>query len=225
MSDEVRGATDVVFDLIKLKKVNPWDVKISGVLKQLSKELREKGYLQFTLSGLVLLASSIIYLRKTEALLSIDSELKRKAQGAEEEALDIPSNILERISPLEVPIRPSQPVIDLEHLVKALSEILEKAYPKKPLEEEPLPPIVPQQDDFIRDIEKKVEDFKTTLYEIIRRQGRVSISSLLGGKQSLEAARTFILILFILSEPDFDVFFEDDEYYIVMKNGFEEHGV
>ena len=73
MSDEAREATDIVFDLIKLRRVNPWDIKISGILKQLSGELREKGYLQFTLSGLVLLASSIIYLRKTEALLSIDS--------------------------------------------------------------------------------------------------------------------------------------------------------
>jgi chromatin segregation and condensation protein Rec8/ScpA/Scc1 (kleisin family) len=224
LSDETREATDLVFDLIKLKKVNPWDVKISGILKQLSKELREKGYLQFTLSGLVLLASSIIYLRKTEALLSIDTE-KRKAQVTEEEALDIPADLLDKISPLEAPIRPAQPVIDLEHLVKALSEILEKAYLKKPLEEEPLPPIVPQTDDFIRDIEKKVEDFKNTLYEIIRQQGRVSIGSLLEGKKSLDAARTFILILFILSEPDFDVFFEDNEYYIVMMNGFEEHGI
>ncbi|MEM2058483.1 MAG: hypothetical protein QXO76_09570, partial [Thermoproteota archaeon] len=70
MSDEAREATDIVFDLIKLRRVNPWDIKIAGILKQLSGELREKGYLQFTLSGLVLLASSIIYLRKTEALLS-----------------------------------------------------------------------------------------------------------------------------------------------------------
>jgi chromatin segregation and condensation protein Rec8/ScpA/Scc1 (kleisin family) len=223
LSDDAREATDVVFDLIKLKRVNPWDVKISEILKQLSKELREKGYLQFTLSGLVLLASSILYLRKTEALLSIDTE-KHKAQ-VDEEPLDIPADILEKISPLEVPIRPSQPVIDLEHLVKALSEMLEKAYSKKPLEEEPLPPIVPQTDDFIRDIEKKVEDFKNTLYRIISQQGRVSIGSLLEGKKPLEVARTFILILFILSEPDFDVSSEGDEYYIVIKNGFEEHRI
>ncbi|MEM2929639.1 MAG: hypothetical protein QW797_02120 [Thermoproteota archaeon] len=221
MSDEVREATDIVFDLIKLRKVNPWDIKISGILRQLSKELREKGYLQFTLSGLALLASSIIYLRKTEALLSIDSELKHKAQQTEE-TLDIPLDLLGKISPLEAAIRPSQPVIDLERLVKALSEILEKAYSKKPLEvEEPLPPIVPQPDDFIREIEKRVEEFRTTLYVIISRQGKVSISSLLEGKQPLEAARTFILILFLLSEPGFDILFEDEKYYIVMEDGFQ----
>lgn len=221
MSGEAREATDIVFDLIKLRKINPWNVKISAILKQLSKELREKGYLQFTLSGLALLASSIIYLRKTEALLSIDSELKHKVQQVEE-TLDIPLDMLGKISPLEASIRPSQPVIDLERLVKALSEILEKAYSKKPLEvEEPLPPIVPQPDDFIREIEKKVEEFRITLYRIISQQGRVSISFLLEGKQPLEVARTFILILFLLSEPGFDILFEDEEYYIVVENGFQ----
>lgn len=220
MSDETHETINIIFDLIKLKRVNPWDVKISEALKQLSKELRERGYLQFTLSGLVLLASSLIYLRKTESLLSIDTEPKRNAQEMEED-FDIPLNILERISPSEVHIRPSQPVIDLKRLVEALAEILDKAYSKKPLEEEVLPPIVPQQDDFIREIEKRVEDFRKTLYDIINKQGRASMRSLLEGKQPLELARTFILILFILSEPGFNVYFEGGDYYIVIENGFE----
>ncbi|MGQ9596219.1 MAG: hypothetical protein ACUVUS_02360 [Thermoproteota archaeon] len=220
MSDETRETINIIFDLIKLKRVNPWDVKISEALKQLSKELRERGYLQFTLSGLVLLASSLIYLRKTESLLSIDTEPKRNAQEMEED-FDIPLNILERISSSEVHIRPSQPVIDLERLVEALTEILDKAYSKKPPEEEILPPIVPQQDDFIREIEKRVEDFRKTLYDIINKQGRASMRSLLEGKQPLELARTFILILFILSEPGFNVYFEGGDYYIVIENGFE----
>lgn len=223
MSDEVREATDIVFDLIKLRKTNAWDIKISGILKQLAKELREKGYLQFMLSGLVLLASSIIYLRKTEALLSMDSELKRGETQHAEEALDVPLDLLEKISPLEVPIRQSQPVIDLERLVKALSEILEKAYSKPP--EEPLPPIVPQPDDFIREIERRVEKFRNILFRTISQQGRVPVSSLLEGKQPLEMARIFILILFILSEPGFDIVFQDGEYYIVMENGFQGLGV
>jgi len=225
LSDEAREATDIVFDLIKLRKINPWDIKISGILKQLSKKLREKGYLQFTLSGLVLLASSLIYLRKTEALLSIDSELKRKEAQRVEETLDIPLDLLEKISPLEAPLRPSQPVIDLERLVEAISEILEKAYSKKPSEEELLPPIVPQPDDFIREIERKVEEFRNTLYRIVSQQGKVSVSSLLEGKQPLEMARTFILILFLLSEPGFDILFEEGVYYIVMENGFQGLGV
>ncbi|MEM3659418.1 MAG: hypothetical protein QXU11_03275 [Thermoproteota archaeon] len=225
MSDEAREATDIVFDLIKLRRVNPWDIKIAGILKQLSVELREKGYLQFTLSGLVLLASSIIYLRKTEALLSIDSEIKHKEPLTAEETLDIPLELLEKISPIEAPIRPSQPVIDLERLVKALSEILEKAYSKRTPEEEALPPIVPQPDDFIREIEKKVEEFRNALYTMLRQEGRVSLSSLLEGKQPLEMARTFILILFLLSEPGFDILFEEGKYYIVMENGFQGLGV
>jgi len=225
LSDEAREATDIVFDLIKLRRVNPWDIKISGILKQLSGELREKGYLQFTLSGLVLLASSIIYLRKTEALLSIDPELKHKEALHGDETLDVPLGLLEKISPIEVPIRPSQPVIDLERLVKALSEILEKAYSRKAPEEEVLPPIVPQPDDFIREIERKVEEFRNTLYTILSREGRVSLGSLLEGKQPLDMARTFILILFLLSEPGFDILIEEGEYYIVMENGLQGLGV
>ncbi len=225
MSSESRKATDIVFDLIKLRRVNPWDIKIAGILKQISGELREKGYLQFTLSGLVLLASSIIYLRKTEVLLSIDSELKHKEALSSEETLDVPLELLEKISPLEAPIRPSQPVIDLERLVKALSEILEKAYSKRAPEEEVLPPIVPQQDDFIREIESRVEEFRNTIYMMLSLEGRVSLSSLLEGKQPLEMARTFILILFLLSEPGFDILFEEGEYYIVMENGFQGLGV
>jgi len=225
LSNETREANDIVFDLIKLRKINPWNIKIAEILKQLSHELREKGYLQFTLSGLVLLASSIIYLRKTEALLSIDSELKHTEHLDAEDTIDIPLELLEKMNPLEIPIRPSQPVIDLERLVKALSEILEKAYSKRASEEEILPPIIPQPDDFIREIEKKVEEFRNTLYTMVSRDGRVSLRSLLEGKQPLEIARTFILILFLLSEPGFDILLEEGEYYIVVENGFQGFGV
>ncbi|MEM3712936.1 MAG: hypothetical protein QXR97_05315 [Thermoproteota archaeon] len=223
MLDESLEASEVIFDLIRLRRINPWDIKISSILKQLSRELREKGYMQFTLSGFLLLASSIVYLRKTETLLSIESREEEASEN--DEALDVPIEALERASAFEVPLRPSQPVIDLEQLVKALLKILDKEYSKKPFEEEPLPPIVPQQDEFMRDIEKKVEDFKKNLLELISDQGRVSLRYLLEGKQPLEAARTFILILFILSEPGFDIIFEGEEYYIVVENGFERAGV
>lgn len=224
MLDEAREATEVIFDLIKLRRINPWDIKISSILRQLSRELREKGYMQFTLSGLLLLASSIVYLRKTETLLSIESEEEEVSES--DESLDVPLEALERINTFEVPLRPSQPIIDLEQLVKALLKILEKEYSKKPFEEEePLPPIVPQQDEFMRDIEKKVEEFKKSLVDLISNRGRVSLRYLLEGKQPLEAARTFILILFVLSEPGFDIVFEDEEYYIVFENEFEGTGV
>jgi chromatin segregation and condensation protein Rec8/ScpA/Scc1 (kleisin family) len=216
-------ATELIFNLIKLKKVNPWDVKISEILKQLSKELREKGYIQFTLSGLLLLASSIVYLRKTETLLSIEHE-EDEVQEAED-VLEIPLDALEKISPYEAPLRPSPPVIDLERLVKALIQILEKEYSRRPVEEEILPPIAPQPDDFMRGIEKKVEEFRKSLYKLIVSQGRVSVRKLIEGKQSLEAARTFILILFVLSESGFDIFFEGDECYIVTENGYAGTGI
>ncbi|MBO3769949.1 MAG: hypothetical protein QXS51_01495 [Thermoproteota archaeon] len=224
MLDEARETTEIIFDLIKLRKVNPWDIKISSILRQLSKELREKGYMQFTLSGLLLLASSIVYLRKTETLLSIESDEEEASES--EEIIDVPLEALERISTFEVPLRPSQPIIDLEQLVKALLKMLEKEYSKKTFEEEePLPPIVPQQDEFMRDIEKKVEEFKRSLVDLISNQGKVSLRYLLEGKQPLEVARTFILILFVLSEPGFDIVFEGGEYYVVFENGFERAGV
>ncbi|MGQ9479061.1 MAG: hypothetical protein ACUVQ0_03435 [Thermoproteota archaeon] len=219
-----KASTDIIFDLIKLRRVNPWDIKISEILKEVSRELCEKGYFQFTISGLVLFASSIIYLRKTEALLLTGPDSKSRVEE-EGEDLDIPLEIIERISPMEAPLRPSQPVIDLEYLVKALSEILRKAYSQKAVEEEPLPPIVPQVDEFLREIEKKVEEFKKSICEAIFKNGKVSVNSLLEGKDSLEAARTFILILFILSEPGFDLHFENGEYYIVVENDFQGFGV
>ncbi|MEM2275470.1 MAG: hypothetical protein QXU43_00095, partial [Thermoproteota archaeon] len=222
--DEAQEASEVIFDLIRLRRVNPWDIKISSVLKQLSKELREKGYMQFTLSGLLLLASSVIYLRKTETLLHIEPE-EEEDFGGVEEVPDVSLEALDKISPSNIPLRPSQPVIDLEQLVKALLRIVEKEYSKKPVEEEPLPPIVPQQDEFMRNIEKMVEEFKKSLFEQIVSQGRVPLRSLLEGKQPLEVARTFILILFVLSEPGFDVVFENDECYIVTEDGFEGIGV
>ncbi|MDW8033513.1 MAG: hypothetical protein RMI79_00955 [Nitrososphaerota archaeon] len=224
MLDEARKASEVIFDLIRLRRINPWDIKISNVLRQLSRELRDKGYMQFTLSGLLLLASSIVYLRKTETLLSNEHNEEESLEN--EEVLDVPLEALEKISSFEVPLRPSQPVIDLEQLVKALLKILEKEYSKKPFEEEEsLPPVAPQQDEFMRDIEKKVEEFKRNLLYLISNQGRVSLRYLLEGKQPLEAARIFILILFVLSEPGFDITLEDEEYYIVFENDFEGAGV
>ncbi len=224
MLDEAQEASEAIFDLIRLRRINPWDIKISSVLKQLSKELREKGYMQFTLSGLLLLASSIVYLRKTETLLNIEPKEDEDTDGIEE-ITDIPLEALDKISPSNIPLRPSQPVIDLEQLVKALLRILEKEYSKKPVEEELLPPMVLQQDEFMRNIEKMVEEFKKSLFEQVVSRGRVPLRILLEGKQPLEVARTFILILFVLSEPGFDIVFEGDECYIVAEDGFEGIGV
>jgi len=66
----------VLFDLIRLQKVRPWDVNLNHLLTTLTGEMRKRGYVDFTASGIALFSSSVIYRMKSELILKLEEPPK-----------------------------------------------------------------------------------------------------------------------------------------------------
>ncbi|MBS7623932.1 hypothetical protein KEJ39_09740, partial [Candidatus Bathyarchaeota archaeon] len=62
----------ILFDLLRLHRVKPWDVNVSLLLNRFLAEMRERGHLDFSISGTALLSSSIIHRMKSELVLKME---------------------------------------------------------------------------------------------------------------------------------------------------------
>lgn len=206
----VRPPWAVLFDLIKLQKIRPWSVDLSHLLTTLIKEMREKGYIDFSASGVALLSSAIIYRMKSELILELQEPPKPPVEK--------PSEFLP--PPVQLPYRFEYASTTLENLTKALEEILKsKTYMENQLKPVPTPPeIFPIQelDDFMVDIENKIEDMYRTILSLAKENSVIRFSELIRGFRKLEMIRTFLLILFLATSGRIQLWQDEDfgEMYI-----------
>ncbi|HEY4656929.1 MAG TPA: hypothetical protein VIH34_00405, partial [Candidatus Bathyarchaeia archaeon] len=48
----------VLFDLLHLHRVKPWDVNLASILSELLSEMKGRGFIDFSVSGTALLSSA-----------------------------------------------------------------------------------------------------------------------------------------------------------------------
>lgn len=195
----------VLFDLMKLHKVRPWSVDLSHLLTSLMGEMREKGYIDFSASGVALLSSAIIYRMKSELIL----ELQEPPRPPPEKPVEfLPP-------PVQLPYRFEYASTALETLVKALEEILkDKTYMETQLKPSPISPeplTIQELDEFMIDIENKIEDMYRTILSLAKKNDVIRFSELVQGLKKLEAIRTFLLVLFLASSERIQLW-QDEEF-------------
>ena len=189
----VRSPWKVLFDLVKLHRVQPWNVDLSYILSTLIKEMGGKGYVDFSASGIALLSSAVIYRMKSEQILELQEPPKPP-----------PEKLVEVLPPpIQLPYRFEYTSTTIKNLVNALEEVLkEKTY----FESEPTPsPILPEPmilrelDDFMIDIENKIEDIYGTILILTEKSKVIQFSELVQRITKREAIRTFLVLLFLAS--------------------------
>jgi len=201
----------VLFDLIRLQRVRPWDVDLSHLLTTLVGEMRRRGYIDFTASGIALLSSATIYRMKSELIL----ELQEPPPPPSERPVEfIPP-------PIQLPFRYEYTTTTVDSLIKALEEalrdeILVELQPRL-IPITPAPPVVQEIDGFMVDIENKIED----MYQNISRlgDGVIPFSKLTAGLKRLELIRVFLLVLFLACRGKIQLWQEEDfgEIYISLR--------
>ena len=201
----------VLFDLIKLQRVRPWDVDLGYLLTTLIGEMKGRGYIDFTASGIALLSSATIYRMKSELILELQ----------EPPALP-PEKVVEFIPPpIQPPFRYEYTMTTVDSLLKALDEALKaedyiELQPKL-IPITPAPPAIQEIDEFMVDIENKLED----MFQLLSRFGDdvISLSRLTAGFKRLEAIRAFILILFLACRDKIQLWQDEDfgEIYLSVK--------
>lgn len=179
----------VLFDLIRLQRVRPWDVNLSYLLTTLLGEMKRGGYIDFTAAGIALLSSATIYRMKVELVLELQ---KPPLPPVERPVEFLPP-------PMQIPFRYEYTSTTVDNLINALEEALknESFVELQPslIPITPAPPLVQEIDEFMVDIEKKIEN----MYQNILKLGNeiISLSELTAGLKRLEAIRVFILVLFL----------------------------
>lgn len=182
----------ILFDLLRLHRIKPWDVDIAYLLNSFLAEMRRQGFIDFSVSGTALLSSAIIHRMKSEVVLEMEEPPKVPIPRPDEE---IPP-------PLPFPIRFEYTATSIEQVLSALEEVLKSE--RLMLAEKKFvlstPQVLEQIDEFLANIEENIEVFYSRLAKISLTGGPLSFRRLVRGYSLLEIVRTFVMLLFLATQ-------------------------
>jgi len=185
----------VLFDLIRLSRLKPWDVNLAYILKSFMVEMKKRGEIDFTASGLALLSSATIYRMKSELILKLQEPPPTPKR---EDIVDfIPP-------PIQIPFRYEYTTTTLDDLLHSLEEALKVDRGDNPTDygvaEMPSPPMLEELDIFLTEIDKNLEELHDNIKVLLEEKKDVTFSSLVYGLNRLETVRIFLMLLFLVSD-------------------------
>jgi segregation and condensation protein A len=157
------------------------------------KEMRGRGYIDFSVSGTALLTSAILLRMKSELILKMEEPPKPPAER--------PTDFVP--PPLAFPIRYQSTTTSLEEVLKGILEVL-KAEKLVPISTAQLasrtPEVFEQVDDWLVKIEEELKMFYSQLLKANLSGTSLSFLDLLGKGDVVQAVRMFIMLLFLAFE-------------------------
>jgi segregation and condensation protein A len=182
----------ILFDLLRLHRIKPWDVNITNILNAFLAAMKERGHIDFSVSGTALLSAAIIHRMKSELVLKMEDPPKPPIQRPQE---DIPP-------PLPLPLRFEYTATSLTEILSAIEEVLKSEMSLLSRETSNLrpTPVVEALDDFIANIQEHLESLYHRLIHEYGRGSEISFRVLTLGVSIQEIVRTFLLILFLASK-------------------------
>lgn len=216
--DYLSSAFSVLFDVLRINKVKVWSLDIAVAIKEIIKEIREKGKLDFEMFGVALLSAAIIYRRKTEELLELE-EPPKNGDNQKDEVFNqelIGENLVNLIS--EIPIRIKHPAADSSEVFSLLIKVVNQVLRERPIitqgNETGIEYELVTKDEFLESIQERIETLERKIEEVLVNSQKVSLASIVYSEDWNETIRNFIAILFILSNTDFEVMYEGDTVWI-----------
>jgi len=182
----------ILFDLLRLHRIKPWDVNITYLLNTFLAEMKKQGFIDFSASGTALLSSSMIHRMKSELVLKMEEPPKPPIARPNEE---VPP-------PLPFPIRFEYTSTSIEQVLTMLEEVLKResfALAERKSLLSP-PEILEQMDEFLANIEKNIETFYATLLRKATSSPTLSFIQLAKEWTYLDAVRAFIMLLFLVMQ-------------------------
>lgn len=199
----------ILFDLLRLHRVKPWDVNIANLLNTFLTEMKDHGHIDFSASGTALLSSSIIHRMKSELVLKMEDPPRSPPQRLQE---DVPP-------PLPLPLRFEYTATPLSEVLQAIEEVIKsevQLLSHKTSDLKPVP-LVEELDDFITNIQDHLETLYHRLIHEFKNLQQISFTKLTTKMDILEVVRTFILILFLASRGNIELFQNPDSNDIMIK--------
>jgi len=182
----------ILFDLLRLHRVKPWDVDVTNLLNAFLAEMKKSGYIDFSASGTALLSSSVVHRMKSELVLKMEEPPKPPVARPD---VEVPP-------PLPFPIRFEYTSTSVAEILRTLQQVLENektVLAKKPFVLSP-PSVFEQLDAFLANIQENIENFYAELIKLSIRGLPLSFKDLVKGQTFLEAVRIFIMLLFLAND-------------------------
>ncbi|MCD6125914.1 MAG: hypothetical protein J7J19_02770 [Thaumarchaeota archaeon] len=190
----------VLFDVTRLERVKPWQVKLAEIIESLMKELKNIGMIDFHSCGVAAYSAAIIHRMKTERLLKFDIPRTPK----ERPNMTLPP-------PVNLPLIPDFMITTMNELIEALQNLLARSRREKVKEERPpLEGFDVKLDEFLVKLEEELENFISTLRRRFESREFISLSELIEDGDRLEVARRFILLLFTAARGLVEFVHDDD---------------
>ena len=188
----------MLFDLLHLHRVKPWDVNLVHVLGELLREMKGRGYIDFSVSGTALLSSAVLLRMKSELVLKMEEPPKPPPER--------PTDFVP--PPLAFPLRYEYTTTSLEEVLRGLLDVLkaERMLPSGVQLASRTPEVFEQADEFLVRIEENIKTFFARLVVESKHGGKLSFLQLLGHGDNLEAVRMFIILLFLALEEKVRLF-------------------
>jgi segregation and condensation protein A len=191
----------ILFDLLRLHRVKPWDIDIAFLLNSFLAEMKKSGYVDFSASGTALLSSSVLHRMKSELVLKMEEPPK----------LPTPRPTEEVPPPLPFPLRFEYTSTSVAEILRTLQEVLmneKTTLAKKPFVLSP-PSVFEQMDEFLAHIEENIEEFYGKIINQSIHGVPLSFRKLVKGQSLIEMVRVFIMLLFLANQKK--ILLEQDE--------------
>jgi segregation and condensation protein A len=198
----------ILFDLLRLHRIKPWDVNITYLLNAFLAEMKKQGFIDFSASGTALLSSSMIHRMKSELVLKMEEPPKPPIARPNEE---VPP-------PLPFPIRFEYTSTSIEQVLSFLEEVLKReslALAERKSLLSP-PEILEQMDEFLANIEKNIEVFYASLLRKAAGNPTLSFMQLTKDSTLLDAVRAFIILLFLVMQNRVNLSQKEDRGDIII---------
>jgi segregation and condensation protein A len=189
-----RPPLNFLIDPRAAKRQSPWEIHISELLELFLQTIMKSEIIDLRMAGTAALTSATIYRFKVESLFLFE-KLQRERRMVD--ATEPPQIVV-------MPFRYEIYSTTVEELFDSLSRILEEIVTDEREEStvsaallEDTPP--PNPEEYLITILSNLQAFKAILRDRIGNLGKIKLSELIRGLSRLEAARTFVLLLFSAS--------------------------
>jgi chromatin segregation and condensation protein Rec8/ScpA/Scc1 (kleisin family) len=198
----------VLFDVTRLDRVKPWQIKLVEILRTLMEELGRIGLIDLNSCGVAAYSAAAIHRMKTELLLKVDRP-KLADDDLRKETMIAPP-------PIDLPCMPEFMVVAVGELIQALRDALSRPSQNNGSSEEKalLAVFDVELDEFLVKLEERLEEFLEGLRRIFGDKEMIDLKSIFEGVDRLEAARRLILLLFAAARGDVELI-EDEEHKLI----------
>lgn len=186
-----RPPLNILVDPNAAKRKSPWEIHISELLDMFLQAIAKSEFLDLRAAGTAALTSATIYRFKVESLFLFE-RLQRERR------------IMDAVEPPQIVVMPFRYEVystTVDELFDALGRILEEIVQGEREESTVSPSLLeegppPNPEEYLITILSNLQAFARVLRERIGALGKMRFSELVAGMPLLEAARTFILLLF-----------------------------